>query len=232
MKTWSSQHLTVCRRRGALFHYYMVYLSLTSMLLVTTGLCFHAIIEADRRDLNESRFLYSLLSAEKQLRQDSSVATSVMVSGNSLQLNTDAELIRWGIDVEHLNRFNDHSDTSVVQQAIRFPQGSQLQWKQREDGAVLLTVVEPSMMQPRTTARSKATRENPDGQDSHVIAETAAPGNDSTARQIELLLWIPPEQGAGGSQADTAEVDLESTASPVSDAQTENPPDNGAGKSP
>lgn len=232
MKTRPSQRLTVCRRRGALFHYYMVYLSLTSMLLVTTGLCFHAIIEADRRDLTESRFIHSLLSAEKQLRQDSSGADSVKMFGNSLQLNTGEELIRWAIDDEQLNRFNDHSDSSVVQQSIRFPQDCQLHWKQREDGAVLLTVFEPLTMRPRTTARNEATRETPNSQDSHVIAATAAPGNDSAVRQIELLLWIPPVQGAGGSQTDTVEVNTESTESPLSDAQADNSAKNVAGESP
>jgi hypothetical protein len=226
MKILPAQHLNVRRRRGALFHYYMVYLSLTSMLLVTTGLCFHAIIEADRRDLTESRFLHSLLSAEKHLRQDSSVATSVKIFGNSLQLNTDADLIRWAIDGEQLNRFEDQSDTSVVQQSIRFPQDYQLQWKQREDGAILLTVVEPFVIQPRTTAGNDAAREN-----LNVTADHGVSTQDSTARKIELLLWIPPVQASDGSQADSAGVITESTASP-SDTQTEKPAENGAGESP
>ena len=49
------------RRKGSLFHYYMMYLFLTSILLSSAGLCLHSVLKADRRDMEESIRIRKLL---------------------------------------------------------------------------------------------------------------------------------------------------------------------------
>jgi len=53
-------HLHLPRRRGTLFHYYMVYLFLSSVSMMTAGMCLHALLKADRIDTRNTARLHAL----------------------------------------------------------------------------------------------------------------------------------------------------------------------------
>ena len=47
-------------RRGTIFHYYMIYLFLTGVLMTSAGLCLHTILKADQVDSKVAIYLKTL----------------------------------------------------------------------------------------------------------------------------------------------------------------------------
>jgi hypothetical protein len=63
-------------RRGTLFHYTLVYMTIASAILSVAGVILHSVLKADASDRRESLFLSSLSRAEQQLRKDSQTKVS------------------------------------------------------------------------------------------------------------------------------------------------------------
>ena len=92
-------------RRGSLFHYYMMYLFLSGVLLTTAGLCIHSILDADRRDEMESAHLNTLLQLERQLRDDTQTGDATITEAGTLTV-TAPDTIRtiWKSDQNVVTR--------------------------------------------------------------------------------------------------------------------------------
>lgn len=92
-------------RRGSLFHYYMMYLFLSGVLLTTAGLCIHSILDADRLDEIESAHLNTLLRLERQLRQDTQVASAAVTETGGLTVTlSDKSQAVWKVDQNVVTR--------------------------------------------------------------------------------------------------------------------------------
>ena len=84
-------------RRGAIFHYYLMYLLLTSILLSTAGFCLHMILDADQVDERISRHLRTLLRFDRRLREDSDLARGCSLT-DTLDFKIGAASITWQVN--------------------------------------------------------------------------------------------------------------------------------------
>ncbi len=134
------------RRRGTLFHYYMMYLALSSVLLTTAGLCIHAILKADRVDALESRHLKTLLRLDATLRQDADECQIRETEQTSLALTTESGLdIRWTIDSNIVTRDTFNGADRSASDRFVFRAGTRLNFQpDDETDRVVLSLSEAS----------------------------------------------------------------------------------------
>ena len=126
-------------RRGTLFHYTLVYMTIASAILSVAGVILHSVLKADASDRRESLFLSSLSRAEQQLRKDS------QTNGFRYQSETlittagvDDSTIDWVIDLGILNRKVSRGDAVIATDRFIFPAGSQLRFQQASSDAVVV----------------------------------------------------------------------------------------------
>ena len=132
-------------RCGALFHYYLAWVTLTSSILVMTGNVLHTILQSDQTDRRVSLFLHSLLRCEQMLRADASSAERTVDSESALTFSRDDGVqIHWVADRGVLTRQETQNGESLSSDRIVFPAGSGIEMKTRDDGATVLTFSEPS----------------------------------------------------------------------------------------
>ena len=96
--SWSQQN-----RRGAIFHYYLMYLLLTSILLSTAGFSLHMILDADQVDERISQHLKTLLRLERRLREDAGLAKDCSIA-EALNFKVGEASIAWQIDGNRVTR--------------------------------------------------------------------------------------------------------------------------------
>ncbi len=95
----------VVRCRGSLFHYYLVYMLLTGILLTIAGASIHTILRADHRDAETSRQLHSLLKLQQALRHDLTEAETAVRDDIRLTLSfADGTTIVWTTDGNIVDR--------------------------------------------------------------------------------------------------------------------------------
>lgn len=183
-------------RRGSLFHYYMVYLALTSMLLLSTGVCLHSLIEADRRDLVESQHLKLLLMTERQLRSDLRSADRVESDDASLVLTSGDRQIVWNIESPVLRREVRPGDAVQMREDFRFSRFTQLSFLQGTQNQLLLSITEPPALgEPEKTAEPGSDREEKAGQ-------RPPPGGTLPGRSVQLLLRMDSQESIPEASAD------------------------------
>jgi len=142
----SSRH-----RRGAVFHYYMMYLLLSSVLLTTAGMSIHAVLKADRVDSTMARDLQTLLRLDGQLRNDTREVSDCECTAETLTIpavngtSDGASKTRWTIAENVVKRETIDDDT--VQSSDRFvlTRGTQIQFARTEQ-QVTLTIADPPMV--------------------------------------------------------------------------------------
>lgn len=156
IKQVNTGNRTSHRRRGSLFHYYMVYLLLSSVLLTTAGLCMHALLKADRVDAADSRYLKTLLRMEVRLRSDTFAASNLRTQPATLVATTaDAVDVRWVIDSSTIVRESLNDGVVTSSDRFSFRPGTELSFRSDAAiGAVSLVVVEP----PPTATQSGISR--------------------------------------------------------------------------
>lgn len=132
-------------RCGALFHYYLAWVTLTSSIVVMTGNLLHTILQSDQTDRRASLFLHSLLRCEQILRADANSAERKVDSESALTLFRDEGVqIHWAADRGVLTRQETQNGESLSSDRFIFPAGSGIEMKTRADGATVLTFSEPS----------------------------------------------------------------------------------------
>ncbi len=137
---------SVSRRRGALFHYYLAYVTLMSSILLMAGTCLHTILQSDQTDRRVSLFLHSLLRCERILRADVEAAKLTLDSDAALTLARDDGIqIRWAADRGILTRLETQSEELLSSDRFVFPAGSKIEMKIRDDGATVVRFFEPSV---------------------------------------------------------------------------------------
>ena len=137
---------SVSQRRGALFHYYLAYVTLMSSILLMAGTCLHTILQSDQTDRRVSLFLHSLLRCERILRADTDMAQVKVDSDSSLTIARDDGIqIRWVADRGILTRVETQGGESLSSDRFVFPAGSKIEMKTRDDGATVVRFFEPSI---------------------------------------------------------------------------------------
>ena len=133
-------------RRGAFFNYIMIYVTLSSVLMTTAGMCLHSVLRADSSDRREAQFLSSLQRAEHQLREDARDDHAVLVSPEELTIGTDDEvLIRWQANRGILIRTATVSEQMTASDRFVFPAGSIIEMVHGPETSVVVRVTEPSV---------------------------------------------------------------------------------------
>ena len=183
-------------RRGSLFHYYMMYLLLTSVLMTSAGLCIHTVLKADRVDAEESRHLNSLLSLEQQIRRDSADANSVEAADDRMTLNSaNGHRVEWKVASSTVIREEKDRDTLSTSNRFIFRRGTQLSFAAAEKSGVTFRLIE---------ATSKAKEGN-------AVAEPKA---------VEILLFPGSDTGEDSSGLEPSSVEV-TADDKNSDASTE-----------
>ena len=132
-------------RAGTLFHYYLTYLFLTSVLLTTTGLCLHTVLKADRLDEQASRYLQTLLRMEGDLRADGRDAVDVISTATELtfHLPTAGDTVQWVARDNVLTREKSSERGLVNSERFVFRKGTSLGFTSENESAVRLRVTDP-----------------------------------------------------------------------------------------
>ncbi|MCR9200989.1 MAG: hypothetical protein NXI04_20305 [Planctomycetaceae bacterium] len=132
------------KRRGTLFHYYMVYLFLSSVIMMTAGMCLHALLKADRVDTQNMARLHALQLLERSLRISSATGTFSM-NGTSLQFMAGEQTTTWEVD-NSLVRRTVRSDSEVIgRDRFVFEKGTTVYFEV-DEGLVRCRIVDPPVM--------------------------------------------------------------------------------------
>lgn len=194
-----------CQRKGTIFHYYMVYLFLSGVLMTSAGLCLHAILKADQVDSRVAIYLKTLTRFDHVLRTDVINHNGFVVQPTTLILRTDAsDAIHWSIDKNVVQKESVVKDQPTSSDRFVFPNGTQLAF--REDGPLVVCSIQEAATMPA------GYQESP-----------------SQAKVVEIMIAkpSPPQPKAEAKEAAAAEepkdeAKPEAAASPDSD--TSDPP--------
>ncbi len=136
----------ISRRRGAMFHYYLAYITLVSSVLLMTGTCLHTILQSEQTDRRVSLFLHSLLRCERMLRADANTAQLTVDSNSVLRIaRDDGAQVQWVADRGILTRQETQGSDTLNSDRFVFPAGSKIEIANRDDGATVVRFFEPSV---------------------------------------------------------------------------------------
>jgi len=177
------------RRRGTLFHYTLVYMTISSIVLTVAGVILHSVLKADASDRRESLFLSSLSRAEQQLRKDSDVNGFRYLSETALAaVGAEDSKIAWTIDLGTLKRTVSRNEAVVANERFVFPAGSQIRFQQDSSTAVVVMITEPSaLVKYQAGADGGTLRSKPLSE-----AQPATPA--AVARPASVEIWLSGEQ--------------------------------------
>ena len=146
-------------RRGAIFHYYMVYVLLTGSIMAAAGACLHAVLRSDATDSRQAWHLQSLLRLERQLRMDTGSAESIELTDGELWCRSEHHGdIRWKVRQNIILRsLTVRSDGEAPQRAADDPDapgesadrfvfafGPRIRFQPRDGAQLVLRIDEPS----------------------------------------------------------------------------------------
>ncbi len=191
------------QRRGAIFHYYLAYVSLTSSILLMAGVCLHTILQSDQTDRRIAMFLNSLRRCEQILRDDSDAATISVVSDSSLMIARNDEVqIQWAADRGIVTRSETLDGATQSSDRFVFPAGSRIEMQSRDDGAIVVRFIEPSAFVKYSAVGSG-------GLNRHKPVEEAFPKTPKAAAAqpvVEIVLQpqVGQRQFVGNTRLNTA----------------------------
>lgn len=133
-------------RKGTIFHYYMMYLFLSSVMLTSAGMCMHTVLKADRLDGEVSAYLRSLLQLERSLRNDAVNAIAADVQADFVVFTSkDNQTQKWVCDRNVVTRETSNADGLQSSERYAFRKGTRLSFE--ESGSLILaTLVEAAVM--------------------------------------------------------------------------------------
>ena len=135
------------RRKGTIFHYYMVYLFLSGVLMTSAGLCLHAILKADQVDSRVAIYLKTLTRFDHVLRTDVINHKGFVVQPTTLILRADdSDAVRWSIDRNVVLKESVDKDQPTSSDRFVFPNGTQLAF--REDGPLVVCSIQEAATMP------------------------------------------------------------------------------------
>ncbi|MEQ9409684.1 MAG: hypothetical protein RIK87_18255 [Fuerstiella sp.] len=209
-------------RRGSLFHYYMMYLFLSAVLLTTAGLCLHTVLKADRLDADVSQHLKTLLRLDRQLRADAAAAEQLAVEPLTLTMTGTSATVRWSVDRNIVLRHQMDGDKQHSSERFVFRRGTELLFQNDTltNGAVLQLQESPAI-RDRDETDSVGTSAVARTLQIHIVAAAAATeetddgSGNATARSADPDVGTPTADAAAGADGtvDAAPTDASATAS-------------------
>lgn len=176
------KHATVhsaVSRRGTIFHYYLIYLLLTSTLLIVAGICMHTILKADHQDEQISRQLRSLLRIQQALRQDVSLANKASLNGDRLVLQTGSDTeTQWKVDQNIVSRDVTQNQSPFATDRFVFRRGTEAAFE-TGSGLLSLRLTDPPLVRHQTSQKA----DSPD--------ESVAMGR----KAVEVIVPLPAPGG-------------------------------------
>lgn len=177
------------RRRGTLFHYTLVYMTIASVVLTVAGVILHSVLKADASDRRESLFLSSLSRAEQHLRKDSDLKGFRYLSETALAAaGAEDSMIAWTIDLGTLKRTVSRNEAVVANERFVFPAGSQIRFQQDSTKAVVVMITEPSAMVKYQAGADGGTLRN------KPLSEVQPATPAAVARPASVEIWLNGEQ--------------------------------------
>lgn len=140
----SDRHRHVHRRRGTLFHYYMVYLFLSSVIMMTAGMCLHALLKADRIDTRNIARLHALQLLDRSLRSDAADGT-FSLDDTSLRLVAGEQTTTWEVDGNLVRRTVRRDNEVTGRERFVFAGGTIVSFEVN-DQLVRCRIVDPPVM--------------------------------------------------------------------------------------
>ena len=172
-------------RRGTMLLYIMIYMTIGAALMVTAGLCLHAILKSDSSERRESLFLSSLQRAEHQLRADSADYGVTYESVTSLVATTpDETIVQWTAGRGILNRTVKRQEVTAASDRYIFPAGSRIIMEQEPDNSVVIRITEPSAFVTYSQAANGGSNRNKPVEE----ASPATPSHVGQPNTVEIHL--------------------------------------------
>lgn len=140
-------------RRGTIFHAYLLYIALTSMLLASSAICLKLLLQTGQSTNAGLLLMNQLEDVQRQLRQDFKEAALVGLSDGELQLKPEVGDIRWSIQESELTRrLSDVPDETIS--VYRFDDRHRLAWE-RDSDLVTLNITEGLIGEIKDLPRSQ-----------------------------------------------------------------------------
>lgn len=139
-------------RRGAMFHYYLMYLLLTSTVMSMAGFGLHAALKSDQTDMAAAQYLQTLRRLEAQLREDVVQAQSLqlqdgtLVFSGGISANTAQPVSGpvWSADGHVLRRLISGDPQHSHQERFVLPAGCTIDIRQGDDPRIVIRIQERS----------------------------------------------------------------------------------------
>ena len=174
-------HHRPTRRKGSLFHYYMMYLFLTSAFLTAGGVCLHTLLKSDRMDTLVAAHLKQLWRLDVELRAACAESTTIDVINESVfVINNGTEVQTWTVNESSLLVNTVADGETVSKRRYTFGRGCKIV-SRSENELLTITVSDPRGL-------STANRDSSSAADGHT-----------RAKETEIIVAIPVTQDTGDS---------------------------------
>lgn len=197
------------RRKGTLFHYYMMYLFLSSVLMTTAGLCLHSILKADRVDTKVAEYLTALERLNLAFRNDAS-SSPASIEAAGIRFDTDnGAAIRWTVRENLLKRESIRAEQTETTERFLFPRDTSIEFMQDKE-FVICRITEPSAM-PAGYGDAPSQAKTVEILASVRISTPAADRNvERAGKDAEKInKVVQPEPGSDDANVETSDGELD-----------------------
>ncbi len=199
--------LRAANRRGALFHYYLVYLLLTGSIMAAAGVCLHALLKSDEKDSRVAWHLQTLLRLERQLRADTGDSQTIALTDGKLLCRSEHDTdVSWAIDRNIITRTRglrpetsdpgDPDDPGDSADRFVFTFGTRIAFEPRDGARIAVRIAELSAHAPILDSSVRRNREPPpdDGRETgSAISRDTAPRDTPPGTlepfEVEIVLF-------------------------------------------
>lgn len=192
-------------RRGAMFHYYMVYLLMTGTVMASAGLFLHSIFKSGYRDDLQRWHLQTLGRLEGILREDIASADEVkflpetgLICRTAPANEESPTEVRWSVEKEQLHRTSRVNGVSQQHEKFRFVTGTSVTVQRRKGALIMLTISTPMMRNLNgSSGRPLAVQTDPGVSVNIQSGANLAQGVNATIRdhRTEILVFEKPASG-------------------------------------
>ncbi|MEP3481658.1 MAG: hypothetical protein ABJZ55_20615 [Fuerstiella sp.] len=180
-------------RRGAMFAYFMVYLSLAGAMTATAGMLLHQMFRARTADEDRGNGIRQLLRIDRQLRTDWADSIQHTIQANICTLKTpDQTSVEYQVAADRILRIVRNAESEIeASDRFQFPKGSQLQFLDSTfDGtsAVTFRLISPVPSQKTETNSKPMSFSAAKGRIVEIFLATSPKTNQTSSPSEDSLL--------------------------------------------
>ena len=192
-------------RRGTLFHYYLVYLFLSSVMLTSAGLCMHTVLKADRSDRDVSAYLKTVLQLERSLRSDAELNSPCDVESATLVFSdVESGEIRWKADRNVLRREVHRLNELHAIERFVFRKGTDITFSAKDD-LIRISLIEPPQLALTSDGQPEASTARPIVEILLFSKQISMPDTSESVPAVQPLLDAPKAGAEGISPTENIE---------------------------